>query len=193
MGQFQQQGWTLLAFNTSECSCGCYLRWYPDLICRNSRKERGNSVWTFCPWNYGHKVNNIAKTLINVIFNPLSETYWHLWCNLLNATPQKPSPTYPVVGTPEHILVCCPVQSTLNTSSFASAAVPWARFVMLCALTQYPALRHESNLPFSFFRALKGKKQSAGSSSAFLWMDKIFYLFLEMYIYLSCPFPFLVN
>lgn len=71
--------------------------------------------------------------------------------------------------------------------------MPWARFVMLCALTQYPALHCESNLPFSFFNALEGEKQFAGSSSAFLWTEKIFYLFLETYIYLSCPFPFLVS
>lgn len=92
--------------------------------------------------------------------------FLHPWCHLLNATPEKLSPTYPAVGTrvPECILVCCPVQSALNTSSFASAAMPWAQFVILCTFTRYPALCCESNLPFSFFKALESEEQIAGST-----------------------------
>ena len=62
--------------------------------------------------------------------------------------------------------------------------MPWARFIMLCALTQYPALCGKSNLPFSFFKALEGEKQFAGSSLPF-FVDVENILFISRDVHLT--------
>lgn len=91
----------------------------------------------------------------------LNQTYWNLRCALTNAS---------VVLF--LLLSCCPVQSPQIPAALPQQRCLGARFFMLLALTQY--LRWETNLPFSFLKALEGEEQFAGPSSVFffffLWM-----------------------
>lgn len=86
----------------------------------------------------------------------LNQTYWNLWCALLNAS---------IVLF--LLLSCCPVQSPQIPAALPQQRCLRARFFMLLALTQY--LHWETNLPFSFFKALEGEEQFAGPSSAFFF------------------------